>query len=420
MHNAADSSVFTYPVFTLNSVFSVIAAKPSLPQWPIFARTFPRLCVSVYFSLVTVVCPAQTLLDKSTAALFTLPVITHISPSPQQQNVRVDSRIDATFDRPIASGTGHFLLSNGQDDNRVISVLDGNQVYITNYNAVLISLSKPLLPDTDYWVSMEDATLTDALGNALPGVDTRNALRFRTAPEPPADTTPPVALGSVPTNGANEFDPNASWKQASFFDKASVAPYTEISANFNELIDVGGGMLVLSNGNGDTRTIDVQDRQHVQITSLSRAPFGRDPKTVLNITLTPPLEYNSTYTLRADQGVVTDLAGNALPLNPNTPALTFHTQQDVTPPILSSSAANVGYATLTFNEAVKLGSGTITLIDAQGAKCNFAIHDTRLVQLDAKSSHHAVILSPIDNLVAGATYSLVMPQWDGLLPPIGI
>ncbi len=121
-------------------------------------------------------------------------------------------------------------------------------------------------------------------------------------------------------------------------------------------IFAGTGGITVSNGAGDVRTISVADATQVKISGKSVA-----------INPTTDLLAGTTYTVQAGAGVFKDSAGTGSAAITGT-MLAFTTVADITAPTLTSTTPAQGATgvsssrvVLTFNEAVKAGTGTITV-----------------------------------------------------------
>jgi VCBS repeat-containing protein len=97
------------------------------------------------------------------------------------------------------------------------------------------------------------------------------------------DRTAPLLSSSNPADGA-----------------IAVAQGANLTLNFNELIKLGSGTITITDGAGDTRTIDVNDANQVSVSGQS-----------LVINPAQDLHAGTAYHLSVDAGAVLDLAGNA-------------------------------------------------------------------------------------------------------------
>lgn len=160
----------------------------------------------------------------------------------------------------------------------------------------------------------------------------------------------------------------------------------------------GTGNIVVSNGT-DVRTIPVTDTTQVVING----------KTVV-INPTNDLLPGGAYSVQYAAGVFKATDGTAAPAVSSASTLAFTTVADITPPTLilsspNSNAAGVNSKTivLTFDEAIKAGSGTFTLTGGT---------DTRTISVTDSSqvviSTSTVTINPTNNLLLSTTYALAI------------
>ncbi|MFI3185662.1 MAG: Ig-like domain-containing protein, partial [Methylococcaceae bacterium] len=230
------------------------------------------------------------------------------------------------------------------------------------------------------FVQMSAGAVTDAAGNAVAAIMDTSVLTFTTAVA--ADKTPPISLSTWPKHHAEQ-----------------VGLDSDIMAYFNETIKAGTGTITISNGQGDTRSIAVNDISQVQIDG------GQ-----ITINPTSSLLKNSEYYVLADKGAIVDRAGNAYAGTQDPTAFTFKTTSDTVAPLLLRDApplnSKIGSLTLLFNQSVKAGSGVITIADSQGNKQSIAIHDTSQVSISPYAD--TVTLTPAVGLIAGGQYVVQM------------
>ncbi|TAN52683.1 MAG: hypothetical protein EPN21_03345 [Methylococcaceae bacterium] len=122
-------------------------------------------------------------------------------------------------------------------------------------------------------VSVAGEAYTDAFGNK--GVSS-NTLTLT------GDTQVPTLFSSSPADNA-----------------AAVAADSSIVLAFSESVQAGAGNIVISNGNGDTRTISISDATQVNVSGST-------------VTINPNTNLASgTYSVQMASGVIKDTAGNA-------------------------------------------------------------------------------------------------------------
>jgi uncharacterized repeat protein (TIGR02059 family) len=171
--------------------------------------------------------------------------------------------------------------------------------------------------------------------------------------------------------------------------------------NFNGQVTAGTGNIVISNGAGDTRTIDVTDAAQVKISGSS-----------VRIDPTADLAPGQTYTVTYAGGVFKDASDAARPaLSGDT--VSFKTVGDVLPPQLVSTSPVDGAAgitshhiILTFTEAVKAGSGSIVLRGQNAGGLDdvrtIPVSDVTQVTIDGAT----VDINPSADLFNGYTYAV--------------
>jgi Ca2+-binding RTX toxin-like protein/methionine-rich copper-binding protein CopC len=221
---------------------------------------------------------------------------------------------------------------------------------------------------------------TDASGN--PGSDsnilewTGDTLKPSLTSSSPADEAPKVGVGS------------------------------NLILSFSEPIQAGSGAIVISNGAGDTRSIDLSDARQVTIEGST-------------LTLDPLDDWalKTTYYVQMAAGVIQDLAGNPYSGIGDATTLNFTTSAslDSTPPRLIASipadedtdVAPWDDIALTFSEPVQAGTGNIILAPVSGnggSTLVINITDSNQVWIVGNT----VILTPKDFFFPNTTYSVRM------------
>lgn len=202
------------------------------------------------------------------------------------------------------------------------------------------------------------------------------------------DVVAPTLLASSPADNA-----------------ASVAIGSNVTLSFSETVQAGSGNITLFNANGTVaRTIAVTDAAQVSITGSS-------------VTINPSadLTAGAGYYVNVAAGAFKDLAGNSFAGLSGSTTLNFSTSSaaDTTAPgllTLSPLDNAVGVAAgsnlvLTFSEAVRAGSGSFTLFNANGTVAR-TIAATDTAQLSFVGN--TVTLNPSTDLTAGASYYLTI------------
>jgi Ca2+-binding RTX toxin-like protein len=319
----------------------------------------------------------------------TAPVLQFSSPYDDASEVPVNSGIALYFDEAIQAGSGNITISNGQGDTRVIDVNDFNQV-ILSYSEIYIYPTEDLLAGSNYFIQLDEGVITDLAGNAFAGINDETTLNFVTAGP---DTTAPVLQFSSPYDDASE-----------------VPVYSDITLYFDEAIQAGSGNITISNGQGDTRIIDVNDFSQV---SFSYSKNGTT--NTININPTEDLLTDSNYFIQLDEGVITDLAGNAFAGVNDETTLNFVTAgPDTTAPVLQFSSpyddasevpVNSGIA-LYFDEAIQAGSGNITISNGRGDTRVIDVNDFNQVFL----GYSEIYIYPTEDLLAGSNYFIQLDE----------
>lgn len=165
---------------------------------------------------------------------------------------------------------------------------------------------------------------------------------------------------------------------------------------FSEAISAGAGNIVISNGAGDTRTIAVDDDDQIRF----------DGETLV-IDPTDDLLPGGTYTIAIADGVLKGASGAAISGVAGLADLSFTTVADALAPKLVSSdpadeAAGItsSHIVLNFSEAVKAGSGSVTITGADGDVRTIATNDITQVTITGSK----VDINPSADLHAGTTY----------------
>ena len=178
---------------------------------------------------------------------------------------------------------------------------------------------------------------------------------------------------------------------------AQVGLSSNLYLTFTGAVAAGAGNIILTGGNGDTRTIAVTDATQVSITGST-----------VRINPTADLSPGITYRVQYAAGVFKDATGvAAMAVNG---ALSFTSVPDTTAPVLQRStpvdnAAGVALGanlSLTFSEPVRAGTGTVTVTNGS--------NDTRVINVVDTSqiiiSGATVTLNPALDLAVGSPYAV--------------
>ncbi len=328
-----------------------------------------------------------------TEADTTAPTLSSSTPADNATAVAAGANLVLTFDSAIVLGSGNITLVNDDDnsDNRVINVVtDNGQLSINTAGTMLtINPTENLVQGNTYHLEIAATAITDVAGNAYAGISDADALNFATAPPP--DTTAPMLVSSSPAD-----------------DATAVAAGANIVLTFDSAIVLGSGNITLVNDddNSDNRVINVvTDNGQLSINTAG---------TMLTINPTENLVQGNTYHLEIAATAITDVAGNAYAGISDADALNFATADTTAPTLSSSTPADGADAVaaganlvLTFDSAIVLGSGNITLVNDDDTSDNRVINVvTDNGQLSINTAGTMLTINPTENLVQGNTYHL--------------
>jgi methionine-rich copper-binding protein CopC len=253
-------------------------------------------------------------------------------------------------DLQASVGVGLFdntiFISDSQGDHGSKFGIDGAGIVFTTTSGI-------------YGISSDGSDLFFSHGR-----DGGGPLPLQSWETPPPDTAPPVLVFSTP-----------------FDDMTNVAADSNIDLSFNELIKLGAGTITISNGDGDTRVIDVTDASQVQVSGST-----------LSINPTADLHAGTTYHVTISAGAVTDIVGNGFAGLPSG-ALDFSTASVVTgnDPVLNGTSGDdsvIGTNTESMQTLNGLdGNDTLTLA-AGGGFANGGAGDDNLVGGDSANGPH--------------------------------
>ncbi|MBI3675180.1 MAG: Ig-like domain-containing protein [Proteobacteria bacterium] len=245
-----------------------------------------------------------------------------------------------------------------------------------------------LAASTDYYIVLASGVILDSAGNAYAGISSTTALNFTTASG--ADTTPPTLSGTSPADNA-----------------AGVAVGANITMTFNEAVKAGSGVIEIH------RTVDGGLVTSISITDSSQVTISGSTVT---INPTSDLAANTGYYIVLASGVILDTAGNVYAGISSNSGFNFQTAvaADTTPPTLTSanpSDNSTGVApdlnfVLTFNEAVKAGTGVIEIHKSSNNALVTSIAITDSSQITISGS--TVTINPAANLSANTGYYIVL------------
>ncbi|MBX9917040.1 MAG: Ig-like domain-containing protein [Nitrosomonas sp.] len=303
------------------------------------------------------------------------PRLNYSNPSDDSAGFQEDQNIELYFNEQVKPGdSGTIIISNGSD-TRTISINDSSQVTFDSYGGVIINPTADLVPNTNYSIKIDSTAITDLDGNSYTGISDDTTLNFSTT------TSEPLLFTTTPWDDSADFPAD-----------------NNIKLEFNELVQAGSnGNIVISNGS-DTRTIAIND--------TSQVTFNGSKVTVNPIADLIP---NTNYSIRIDNGAITDLGGHVYAgINDDT-TLNFSTIG--TEPRLYGSnpwddSVDVpvdNNITLSFNEGIHAGSSGNIVISNGSDTRTIAINDASQVTFDG---YNNVTINPAADLTPDTNYSI--------------
>ena len=179
--------------------------------------------------------------------------------------------------------------------------------------------------------------------------------------------------------------------------KTSAGISSNLYLSFNQPIAAGSGNITVSNGAGDTRTIAVTDTTQITISGNT-----------LKINPSTDLIAGSTYSVTYAAGAIKSTSGTDAPAVSGS-SLSITTNADtIAPSLLSSSPADDSsgitgnHIVLTFNEAVKAGTGNIIISNGLGDTRTISVSDITQVTI----SERTVDINPSVDLIKGVAYNV--------------
>ncbi|QGU33540.1 beta strand repeat-containing protein [Thermochromatium tepidum] len=228
--------------------------------------------------------------------------------------------------------------------------------------------------------------------------------------------------GADKTKAANDFEttPNTFTLKVRAIDAAgNKSADTDVTLTVTDVDDIGpkfvsaaaSGTTVKINFDEALKVVALSNPSALFTVTQGGASYSINTATIsgntVTLTLASALGSGDTY-IAYDGTVLEDALGNKADKIDSTKA----TSTDTTPPTLTSSnpadnatdfAANANL-TLTFNEAVKLGIGTITLVNISDATDNRVINTQDATQVSV--SGNTVTINPTADLKAGTSYAV--------------
>jgi len=303
-------------------------------------------------------------------------VVLEFSPADDTTEIALVSDITVTFSAAIKRGTGDITLKTS--DGTVVAIY--NAASSTNLSisdkTLTINPSENLDTDTIYQVVFDEGSITDLNDN---NYKQSGDYQFTTI-----ETIPPTA---------SSFSPND--------DAIQVAVASDITITFSEAIKVGTGNITLKTSDGTVvATYDSAISSNLAISDKT-----------LTINPDSDLSTDTTYQVVFDEGSITDLNGNKYDQSGD---YKFTTIDTIAPTAASFSPADdateiavASDITVTFSEAIKRGTGDITLKTSNG---------TVVATYNAASSTNLSIsdktltVNPSVNIETDTAYQLVFDE----------
>ena len=211
---------------------------------------------------------------------LTTPVLISSDPVDNAVGVPVNANIVLTFSEAVKAGVGEIVIE-ADDGHRIsLNVADPAQVIFNGGSIVTLNPNEDLHLNVNQNVQMVSGVITDLAGNPFAGTTDPTALNFNTK-EDLIPLTPPTLSNTDPVDSATE-----------------VAIGSDIVLTFSETVRAGSGNIVISDNNGDTRTIPVTDTSQITFSGNT-------------VTINPAadLNPNTTYQVIIDNGAIEDLEG---------------------------------------------------------------------------------------------------------------
>ena len=342
-------------VVTINPTADLLDGTAYTLSFP--AGVFQDLAGNNAGSLTRSFTTAVALDSTPPTIMSTLPVLNGTINSPDN--------IVLTYSEAVQKGSGNITIG------AITIPVSSAQVSIAGA-VVTINPTADLLAGTSYTLSFPAGVFQDLAGNNAGSL----TLNFNTAAA--LDTTPPTISSSVPADSAT-----------------GVAVGANIVLTYSEAVQKGSGSMTISSAGGMV-TISVSSA----LVSIAGA--------VVTINPSVDLLDGTAYTLSFPAGVFQDLAGN----NAGSFTLSFTTAValDTTAPTVSSSVPVAGGTiettaniVLTYNEAVQVGSGNITLQPSGGTTVTISVSSTQVSVAGA-----VVTINPPADLTL-TSYTLMVP-----------
>jgi methionine-rich copper-binding protein CopC len=355
----------------------------------------------------------------------TPPTLIATSPADDATNVPVNTNIVLTFSEPIKANGGSIKVFGG--DGSYYGTWFGE----SSPNGVVISGNTLTLPvqglslGTSYYVQLDATAVQDLAGNGFAGISSPTALNFITTA---IDSIPPLLTYSGFLGGM--WDAGGNWKAAV---DAKIVLY------FNEPVKAGSGHIQIRRLSDDALVEDISPGDTHKVTYFTQNRYSASVTIDPHANLDP---YTSYYVL-VSNGAIQDLAGNAFSGISSSSTFNFTTGDLVPPPqpsysggggisvttgpfgpdvvapsligiLPSDNATSVPIESnivLTFNEAVKPGTGSLEIRRSSDGSLfdSISLSDTSQVTFSNSSSHgYTITINPLIDLQTSKNYYIVL------------
>ncbi|QHT71575.1 T9SS type A sorting domain-containing protein [Rhodocytophaga rosea] len=268
------------------------------------------------------------------------PTLTATTPADEASKVGIADNLQLTFSEPVQKGSGTITITQGTT-SQLIAVSDG--VVAVNGSTVTIDPPIDFPSQTQVSVQIEAGTFEDAAGNEFAGITNTTSWNFTTE-----DKTAPEILTLTPADDLLQVPVNAN-----------------LEIVFDENIQKGAGEITINQG---TTTQQI---------AISSANVTVD-ETKVTIDIPDDMPAGTNVYVLLPQGAFIDLSGNPSAFINEATAWNFRTADpiDDTPPSIvtlspADNSTNIPIDTelvLTFNEAVKVGTGSITITHSEASQ----------------------------------------------------
>jgi methionine-rich copper-binding protein CopC len=261
-------------------------------------------------------------------------------------DVALDADITFTFDGDVSPGpSGYLTVFDAKDDSVVETILVGDTtVVLFDGDTITVDLPTDLTYSTEYFVTLDPDAVQSPDGATFDGFADESVLSFTTLAPPEL-----VLASTGPADDAVDVDPD-----------------TPLVFTFSEAVAAGSGTIsiVESSGGSVVETVDITD---------SAIAISDDTVTV---DLSATLANASEYFVLIDAGAVRSLLGADFIGITDPAAFSFTTAAAPPLPLTLASttpangAVDVAASTnlvLTFSEDVRVGTGNVSIYEADGS-----------------------------------------------------